>query len=74
MERTYDEEIHIRINHLLHLCADAMFRRCNQNRVNTCGKRRVFFTNSWRIKIALESYFEEHAQEVWKRNWMNLEM
>ena len=23
-----------------------------------------FFTNSWRIKIALESYFEEHAQEV----------
>ena len=20
---------------------------------------------SWRIKIALESYFEEHAQEVW---------
>ena len=33
-----------------------------------------FFTNSWRIKIALESYFEEHAQEVWERNWMNLEM
>ena len=23
-----------------------------------------FFTNSWRIKIALESYFEKHAQEV----------
>ena len=33
-----------------------------------------FFTNSWRIKIALESYFEEHAQEVWERNWMNPEM
>ena len=32
-----------------------------------------FFTNSWRIKIALESYFEEHAQEVWERNWMNPE-
>ena len=30
-----------------------------------------FFTNSWRKKIALESYFEEHAQEVWERNWMN---
>ena len=29
-----------------------------------------FFTNSWRIKIALESYFEEHAQEVRERNWM----
>ena len=32
-----------------------------------------FFTNSWRIKIAMESYFEEHAQEVWERNWMNPE-
>ena len=29
-----------------------------------------FFTNSWRIKIALE----EHAQEVRERNWMNPEM
>ena len=29
-----------------------------------------FFTNSWRIKIALdlESYFEERAQETWERN------
>ena len=33
-----------------------------------------FFTNSWRIKMALESDFEEHAREVWERNWMNLEM
>ena len=33
-----------------------------------------FFTDSWRIKIVLESYFEEHAQEVWERNWMNPEM
>ena len=33
-----------------------------------------FFTNSWRIRIALKSYFEEHAQDVWERNWMNLEM
>ena len=32
-----------------------------------------FFANSWRTKKALESYFEEHAQEVWE-NWMNLEM
>ena len=30
--------------------------------------------NSPRIKIALESYFEQHAQEVWERNWMNPEM
>ena len=33
-----------------------------------------FFTNSWRIKIALESYYEEHTQEVWERNKMNFEM
>ncbi len=33
-----------------------------------------FLTNSWRIKISLESYFEEHAQEVWEKNWMNPEM
>ena len=37
-------------------------------------KTKGFFTNNWRIKIALESYFKEHAQEVWERNWMNLEM
>ena len=36
-------------------------------------KAKCFFTNSWRIKIALESYFEEHSQEVWERNWMNPE-
>ena len=30
--------------------------------------------NNWRIKIDLESYFEEHAQEVWERNWMNPEV
>ena len=33
-----------------------------------------FFTNSWRIKVALESFSEEHAKEGWERNWMNLEM
>ena len=32
------------------------------------------FTNSWRIKIDLESHFEEHEQEVWERIWMNPEM
>ena len=33
-----------------------------------------FLTNRWRIKVALESYFEEHAQEVWDGNWMNPEI
>ena len=32
------------------------------------------FIKSPRIKIALESYFDDHAQEVWERNWMNPEM
>ena len=32
------------------------------------------FLNSRRIKIALQSYFEEHAKEVWERNRMNPEM
>ena len=33
-----------------------------------------FFANGWRNKIALESYFEEHAKEVWERVWLNPEM
>ena len=33
-----------------------------------------FLTNGRRIKIALDSYFEEHSQEVWERNWMNPEV
>ena len=33
-----------------------------------------FFTNSWRIRIASESYFEEQALEVWERSLMNPEM
>ena len=37
-------------------------------------RKKGFFTNSWRIKIALDSYFEELAQDVWERNWMNPEM
>ena len=33
-----------------------------------------FFATSWGIEIALESHFEEHAQEVWERSQMNPEM
>ena len=28
----------------------------------------MLLKNSWRITIALESYFEERAQETWERN------
>ena len=32
------------------------------------------FINSWRINWVLASNFEQHAQEMWERNWMNPEM
>ena len=32
------------------------------------------FVHCWRIKTTLESYLEEHAQEIWERNWINPEM
>ena len=43
---------------------------CSEDAIRTeCGVRKTmgFFTNSCRIKISLESYFEEHAQDVWER-------
>ena len=70
MERTYDEEIHKRIDYLRRWNVQKMRSESSEYVRKTTG----FFTNSWRIMIALESYFEEHAQEVWDRNWMNPEM
>ena len=31
-------------------------------------KTKGAFINTWRIKIALENFFEKHAQEIWERN------
>ena len=28
----------------------------------------------WVTLIHMESYFEERAQDVWERNWINLDM
>ena len=43
--------------------------------MNTYVKQRVSVQTVWtNHSIALESYFEGHAQEVWERNWMNPEM
>ena len=72
MERTYDEEIHT-------CFVKGPVCRWNVQKMRSESSEHVrtttaFFTNSWRIKIALESHLEEHAQEVWERNWMNLEM
>ena len=76
MERTYDEEIHERINHSLRerTCVQMDVQKTRSESSEYVRKTNGFFTNSCRIKIALESYFEEHAQEVWDRNWMNPEM
>ena len=38
------------------------------------GPTTGFFTNSWRIKIALESYFDEHGEDTWEISWMNPEV
>ena len=37
-------------------------------------KTTVFFTNSWRIKLALESYFNEHGNDILEILWMSLEV
>ena len=77
MERTNDEEFLQKSQpRTLYedMCARGTTRRCNQNQGNKHVKTTGFFTNSWRTQIALESNFEEHAQEVWERNWMNPEM
>ena len=74
--RTYDEKIHKRINHVL--CEGPVCRwnvqKMQSEWSESVWKTTGFFTHCWRIKMALESFSEEHAQEVWERNWMNLEM
>ena len=44
------------------------FSRGIQNQMNIYARQRV---SSWRINIALESHFEEHAKEGWERIWIN---
>ena len=53
---------------LMEFSEDAI--RIERNMWKTTGA----FINSWRIKEALESKFQEHAHEVWERYWMNPEM
>ena len=65
-----------RINHVLRkrTCADGMIRKCDQNRVSMFGRQRCSSRTVGQSTIALESYFEELAQEVWERNLINVEM
>ena len=71
MERAYDERKFTKESTTYSV---KTFRRVIHNPTKTYVKKTGFFTNSWRIKIALESHFEEHAQDVRERNWMNPEM
>ena len=69
VERIYEDVIHKRINYVLHERAD-MQRNVQKIRSESSEhmwKTTGAFINSWRIKIALESYFEKHAQEIWER-------
>ena len=33
-----------------------------------------FVSNTWRMEIALETFFDEHGTDVWERNWMILQV
>ena len=75
MERTHDEEIHKRINHVLRTRTCVQMERSVRSESSEYARKTTgFFTNSWRIKTASESCIEEHAQGIWETNWMNLEM
>ena len=66
MERTQDEENHKRINHVLRT------RTCVQMECSQDAQRASSHTVG-ESQLPLESYFEEHAKEVWERRWMNPE-
>ena len=76
MQRTYDEEF---TKESTTYSVKGSLCRWNVQKMQSGSSEYVrkttgFVTHSWRIKIAMESYFEEHAQEVWNVNWMNPEM
>ena len=66
MERTYDEEMKCTKESTTYFVKGRVWMEHSESS-EYVRKTKGFFTNSWRIKIALESYFEEHAQDVWER-------
>ena len=48
--------------------------KIQSKRIECVRKLVGFYTISWRIKLVLENYLDEHAEEVWERHWMNLEV
>ena len=75
MERTHDEEIHTRINHVFRArnCVQILFRRFDQIRMNSRAKEQTSSQTVGESKIALDSCYEEDTKEVWEKNWNNLE-
>ena len=47
---------------------------CRWNSQKMLSESSELFGRQRASSLALESYFEEHAQEVWDRNWMNHEL
>ena len=60
MERTCDEEIHKRIDHLLRerTCMQMNVQKERSASSEYVRKTTGFFTNSWTTKTALESYLK----------------
>ena len=73
MERTNDEEVHKTTCFLKGPVCRWNVQKMRSESSEYVRKTKAFFPNIWRIKIPLESYFEEHEKEVWERHWMNPE-
>ena len=72
VERTHDEDIGKRINYLL--CTRTSVQVEHSQDAVRSKRIRAQNNRFLHIKIALESCLEEHAKEVWERNWINPEM
>ena len=66
MERTYDEKIHERVNHLPRR-RTCMQIECSEDAFTIEWKKRFSSQTVGESKMALESSFEEHVQDVWER-------
>ena len=77
MERTYDERKFTKESTTYFVKGPVCRWNVQKMRSESSAYVRIptgAFINNPRTKIALESDFEQHAQEVWERNWMNPEI
>ena len=76
MERTHEENIHKRIDHVL--CAKTCVQM-EHSKMQTESNEYTRETTVSSHTVAestklLESYFDEHGKEVWERHWMGPEV